>query len=389
MNIEAWSTFGLAWQIDEPFWGALFASLPRSEDYAVRSIALKPLGETAIQLAFHPGRTELQTEIQLRSAIKHELIHLLLGHPFYTGVDVLNDFYSIACDLEVQGSLIAGESGLHEMVQTHFPELADELNSPAGEFAILLQALWRKEVVSGKNSPKWDFFEKNLRSALDSHLYWPELKRKSSKLLPWFQQWKREALQQKKSLKTGFSAWFLEKTAELQKTDTSYSWRYLLHRFIAGSHKTHLKNTLHRSSRRFGTRPGTKIVATPQIWIAVDTSGSMRTDDLSVFFQSLESVYRRGIKLTVLECDTEIRRRYPFIGKTPADISGRGNTRWDSVLEAAAQERPDGLIYFTDGLSSPPGSSYKFPVLWLIAPQGIAPGEGVWNSLPGRVVKMM
>jgi len=121
----------------------------------------------------------------------------------------------------------------------------------------------------------------------------------------------------------------------------------------------------------------------------VDTSGSVSAEDLDRFFREIDHIWRTGAELTVLECDYALRRRYRYTGSAPTQVHGRGGTRFDPVLEAAAGERPDGVIYFTDGLAAAPQAACPVPVLWMISPGGIGPEDGRWRMLPGKVLRMI
>lgn len=388
MKSEVWDAFGLAWQMDEPFWGSLFASLPRSMDDGMHSIGLKPLGETAVQLAYHPGWPETQPENVLRKAIRHELCHLLLGHPFRGDLEVLPYFYHLACDGVV--TRVLQEQGLRQAPSpiVELTEFREVLHQSARDIAILLQQLWRSEISDGAEASRWVDLEHATRQARDRHIYWAELNCISSFIKPWWMQWRSEAKFHLSKQIGDATSWWRDELENAYHLHTTLPWRQILRRFISSTASTRLKNTLHRPSKRYGTRPGIKISTRQSLWVAIDTSGSISQPDLNLFFQSLEPIYRMGIRLTVLESDLAIRRRYPFTGKAPDEVFGRGGTRWDPVLEAATSERPDGLIYFTDGLAAAPQHPCKVPLLWMIAPDGISPGEGVWNSLPGSVVKM-
>lgn len=388
MKSEDWGAFGLAWQMDEPFWGSLFASLPRSVDDGMRSIGLKPLGETAVQLAYHPDWLEVQPEYELREAIRHELCHLLLGHPFQGDIEVLPYFYHLACDVVV--NRVFQEQGLSQAPSpfAELPEFREVLHHSARAIAILLQKIWRAEISNGTEATRWVAVEHTTRHARDRHIYWAELNRISSVIKPWWMQWKSEAQFHLSKQISSSTSWWRHELENAYYLHNTPPWRQILRRFISSTARTRLKHTLHRPSKRYGTRPGIKISARQSLWVAIDTSGSISQPDLNLFFQSLEPIYRMGIQLTVLESDLAIRRRYPFTGRAPAEVFGRGGTCWDPVLEAATSERPDGVIYFTDGLAAAPQHPCRVPLLWMIAPDGISPGEGVWNSLPGSVVKM-
>ena len=68
---------------------------------------------------------------------------------------------------------------------------------------------------------------------------------------------------------------------------------------------------------------------------------------------------------------------------------GRGGTGYDAALAYANEILPDAMIYFTDGLAPAPKEICRKPLIWLISPNGIEKGTGVWDELPGRKVRMM
>ncbi len=136
--------------------------------------------------------------------------------------------------------------------------------------------------------------------------------------------------------------------------------------------------TYARPNRRFrgrvGEVPGRVYrpdAAKPKrLLVAIDTSGSMSTDELNEIAGELRRLGRLA-RFTVAECDTIVHRVYPFAGAF-ADAAGRGGTDLRPVFEPAFLEehRPDGVVYFTDGEgpyhNAPPG----VPTLWVLTKDG-------------------
>jgi predicted metal-dependent peptidase len=71
--------------------------------------------------------------------------------------------------------------------------------------------------------------------------------------------------------------------------------------------------------------------------------------------------------ITIVECDVDITRMYPFAGSIPS-ISGRGGTDLRPVFskECLGRAKPDGVIYFTDGDGPFPETHPGIKTLWVL-----------------------
>ena len=126
-----------------------------------------------------------------------------------------------------------------------------------------------------------------------------------------------------------------------------------------------------------------------EIMIAIDTSGSIEQDSLSLFFKELFHIWRNGAEVMVVECDFTIRRKYLYKGQVVQYALGKGGTNFNPPLQYANEEyMPDALIYFTDGHAPPPKIKSRSPILWIVSPDGITLDSERWKRLPGRKVKM-
>lgn len=167
------------------------------------------------------------------------------------------------------------------------------------------------------------------------------------------------------------------------------NWRRIVRLFAASSNRTFLKNTIRRPSKRYGTTPGIKVKRKQKILVAIDTSGSVQTDELNEFFNEIYYIWRQGSEVLVVECDVKIHRHYQFKGTLPKMVLGRGGTDFNAPLQFANEEyNPDAIFYFTDGYASVPHVKCRRPILWVISSNGMTQGEGVWDQLPGRIVKI-
>jgi predicted metal-dependent peptidase len=132
-------------------------------------------------------------------------------------------------------------------------------------------------------------------------------------------------------------------------------WKSALRMFVArGRAPVH---TYARPSRRLphliGSVPGRtyapRLLVRPRLVVAIDTSLSMTRAELEEIGRQLTEVERHAA-ITIAECDVEITRVYPFAGSLPA-VMGRGGTDLRPIFSPAflGREKPDGVVYFTDG----------------------------------------
>ena len=80
-----------------------------------------------------------------------------------------------------------------------------------------------------------------------------------------------------------------------------------------------------------------------------------------------------GADVTVIECDCEVQRVYPYRGKTPDAVGGGGGTAFDPVMQYVRDNRQlqfDGIVYLTDGYAEKPTISPTCRLLWVVTPDG-------------------
>ncbi len=171
-------------------------------------------------------------------------------------------------------------------------------------------------------------------------------------------------------------------------TQVGPDWRRVLQLFARKSGRTALRHTVKRPSKRYGKVPGIKIDRRCRLAVAIDTSGSVTPGELAIFAHELRRLWRAGAQLVVLECDYRIRKEWGYRGQPLAYVHGRGGTDFQPALNWAASHHMDGLVYLTDGMGAVPQRPHRLPVLWLISAEGLAEGTGIWAQLPGRKVKL-
>lgn len=149
-------------------------------------------------------------------------------------------------------------------------------------------------------------------------------------------------------------------------------WRQDIQRFSARCAEILIESSRKKRNRRYGIiYPGNITFPKLQLAIGIDSSGSVRDEELSQFHAEMVRLHNMGIDLTVIECDTQVNSTYKFDPKKPFAINGRGGTAFKPVFDKIEKDKleVDGLIYFTDGecwgedIKKP-----RYPVLWALTP---------------------
>lgn len=167
-------------------------------------------------------------------------------------------------------------------------------------------------------------------------------------------------------------------------------WPRLLRTICTRTQQSKRQRGMRRPSRRLYGVPG--ILPFPgqtrdfkfTIAFAVDTSGSMSTNDLSIALRELLNIVKteQDVKLMVMYCDADLHITYKVEKEDDVDfnIRGRGGTDFNppfiKVRELLKGDNaPDILVYATDGYAPAPEPENRvpIPVVWLITPSGTEP----------------
>jgi predicted metal-dependent peptidase len=195
-----------------------------------------------------------------------------------------------------------------------------------------------------------------------------------------------------------------ELVEELQESadsegDRRLDWREVLRFFVARLRQSSpsYRWPNRRQPHRVGEVPGRVRRAggdKPRLVAAIDTSGSMTHHELGRIAHQLTRL-KDLAQITVAECDARVQRVYPFSGSF-SQVKGRGGTDLRPVFARSFldKQRPDGVVYFTDGLGPYPEEDPGVRTLWVLTktdrfacPWGqrvYLPGVGVPNRLLAR-----
>ena len=381
----------------EPFFNHLLSGVVRVVTEKVPTAAVSFSG-TRIQLLVNESffLKELRSQTNRVAVIKHEALHLLFKHLFRMDLGNYDrSLFNIAADLVVNQFIGSWKLPDSAVTLSTFPDLGLEQNQTVEWYYEKLINL--RDAGSDSNpSPKSaDVLSKILDKTIHGdHSYWGLSKDAKGQADAYAAETELDRMIIQARERTPFKYHgtipgeinaLIDSMIESRKPKVD--WRRVLRIFASNSRRTYIFSTIHRISKRYGTRPGIKVKQFQKIVVAVDTSGSVSDTDLSVFFAEIDAMYRQGAEIEVIECDAEVQRTYNYKGQLPTEVSGRGGTVFDPVFAFLRSNRLthyDGCIYLTDGYAEEPSIRPPCPLLWVITPDG-----NVGDHLQfGRIIKL-
>lgn len=111
--------------------------------------------------------------------------------------------------------------------------------------------------------------------------------------------------------------------------------------------------------------------------VAIDTSGSITSEQLKQFWQEILAIRKDYPRLTIrlVTCDAEVTRDeiFPPFAPLPEarELTGRGGTDFRPAFERFRQTpTPEAVVYLTDGMGDYPATPPPYPVLWVLSRPG-------------------
>lgn len=390
---------GIDLLLREPFYAHVFGSLNKEivgKGHPVDTLAVG-LGRNALTLYVNADFwDQILTNPQHRfGVVKHEMLHLVFRHLFVQEPLLDPLLLNVAFDLVVNQYVERPQLPDDSIFLESFPALGLQAGQTWFYYYKKLEDLRQGRSGEASGSPEQELLN-NIRSdshGLERHQPWREV-RSRSELERDAAEMHLDSLLRTAHQRTSAHAWgampgdvrdLLEK--RMAHPPPLLNWRIALRLFAESASKTRLKNTIKRPSKRYGTVPGVHIRHRCRLLVAIDTSGSIGQTDLALFFNEVFHLWRTGATIEIIEADTKVYRQYAYRGGAPDMVLGRGGTDFNAALEHANRERPDGLVFFTDGYADKPRVRPRIPVLWVISPRGLEPKMPAWAALPGRKVK--
>ncbi len=351
--------------LDKPFLGALALRLPLIE---VEGDWLETTWSNGKSLYYKRIYIDSLDVAQTQFALSREAMHCALLH-FYRRANRVKSLWENACNLAVNPILI--EDGLQPTPDTVF--LPEYSGMSAEEIYPLL---WNSDTQQ-ESSHDADNEDTQRQSMQQQQAY---LSQSEMEMLA--SQWRqRLASAAQQAMQAG------KLSAEIARLVDSFlqpklPWRSLLAHHLSATARNDYSYI--RPNNRRGdpaVYPGLRSEEINLV-IAIDTSGSIRDEEIEQFFAEVNAIKGQiRARIVLLCCDAEIAEGFPrtfecwddFQLKTP--VKGGGGTDFRPVFDWVERQdiKPDSLVYFTDACGNFPDINPNYPVVWLIKGKQLVP----------------
>ena len=376
--------------LKEPFYGFFLIMLNKVWDGKRVPTAGVSKNNITYQLAINPEFWESLSDDHKLGLLKHELLHIAYNH--LTTFSMFQDkkLANVAMDMEINQYIKKEwlpEGGIDI---DDYSEL--NLDRRAGSryyYDKLKQAQQDKEQNGSSGSENMDKLLDDIESGnIPDHSTWEEFEDISEAEQKLIEKQVQKILNDAKEQtikKRGNVPGEIEGVIVVEEiVKPKFDWKGFIRRFTGVSTKVFTKKIRRKENRRFSDNPGLKVKMRQHMLLGIDTSGSVSDNELKEFMNEIHHIYKCGVEVTIIQCDTRIRSIEPYKGKFEMVVAGRGGTQFDPVLEYFNENRKKftSLVYFTDGEC---GWSVKprGNVLWVLSEESYM-NEG----LPGKVIKL-
>ncbi len=406
---ESLSKISKTLMLEEPFYGFFLLALNKIWDKSVNTAGVCKNGIN-FQLRINENFWNSLSEEHRLGLLKHELLHIAFQH--LTTFTMFSDkkLANIAMDMEInqyinedrlpKGGINiddypdmnlerrAGCKYYYDKLQEAQQKKKDQNSSGDNNMDKLLDALDKDECIvlignklgdePGGGGDKevdipdhqWDEFE-NLPEA-EKQLIEKQIQRV-------LQEVKAQTIK-----KQGYIPGEMTGMIKIEEiVPPKFNWRNYLRRFTGISTKIFTKKVRRKENTKYPDMPGMKVKMKQKLLLAIDTSGSVCDDEVKEFMNEMHHIYKTGVNITLLQCDTYIRDISEYKGKYDLKLHGRGGTNFTPVIEYFNKHTTyTSLIYFTDGEAST-SVSPRAKVLWVHSEQ-----SEINEDLPGLKIKL-
>tara|TARA_R110000822_G_scaffold112921_1_gene243983 strand:- start:90 stop:1253 length:1164 start_codon:yes stop_codon:yes gene_type:complete len=370
--------------LDEPFYGLFLIGINKTYSERIPTAGVSKLG-IGMQLTINP---EFYMNLSLPhrvGLIKHELLHIAFGHLIMRDLYSNHKLFNIAADLEINQYIDESKLPDGGLILSSFPEL----NLPRKAGTKVYYNLLEQAEQDG-TCPSLDNLMDQMNGESEyCHGTWEDfndLSEPDKKLMQkQVEHQLKEAAEQtikKSGSIPGECSELIERLFNVEPA--KFDWKQYLRRFVGNSSIVYTKKLRRKYNKRYAANPGLKIKFKNHILVGVDTSGSVNSDELKEFFNELAHMSKTGHKISVAQCDTQLKSVIEFNPKKDWEIHGRGGTSFQPVIDHFNEKKGTytALIYLTDGEAYSPDNCPK-NTLWCLSSI-----SEMNNELPGQVIKL-
>lgn len=342
------------------------------------------------QLAINEEFWESLSEKHQMGLLKHELLHIAFGHLVSFGSFRNKKLANVAMDMEINQYIDPDYLPTGGIDINNYEDLDLEIKAGCRYYYDKLQQLKDEKDKNGTcgNEEMDKLLDCIDNGDVPDHSTWEEfddLSEAEKKLIEKQIQKVLADAKEQTIKKRGNVPGEIEGVIIIEEiVKPKFDWRSYVRRFSGTSTKVFTKKIRRKENRRYDENPGLKIKMKQHMLLAIDTSGSVSDTELTEFMNEIHHIYKAGVDITIVQCDTSINSIEEYKGKNELNVKGRGGTEFDPVLDYynANQKKYTSLVYFTDGecyTSVKP----KGRILWVLSER-----SSMNESLPGHVIKL-
>ena len=375
--------------LKEPYYGFFLIMLNKvwRKDLPTAGVSKQNINyQLAINEEFWTGLSDMHK----MGLLKHELLHIAFGHLVSFSSFSNKKLANVAMDMEINQYIEDSwlpEGGIR--IEDYEDLKLDKKAGCRYYYDQLLRLQDEKDKNGTTGNDAMDQLLDNVASGdIPDHSTWEEFEDMTDAEKKLIEKQVQKILQDAKEQtvkKRGTVPGEIESLIVVEEfTAPKFDWKGYLRRFTGVSTKVFTKKIRRKENRRYEDNPGLKIKMRQHMLLAIDTSGSVSDTELAEFMNEIHHIYKVGVDITVVQCDTSIRSIEPYRGKNEISVLGRGGTEFDPVLDYynANLKKYTSLVYFTDGecyTSVKP----KSKVLWVLSER-----SSMNEDLPGQVIKL-
>ena len=333
--------------------------------------------------------TSLSEEHQL-GLLKHELLHIAFGHLTSFGSFTDKTLANVAMDMEINQYIDTDWLPKGGIMIEDYEDLNLDRKAGCRYYYKKLQELQQEKDKNGTcgNEAMDKLLDDIANGDIPDHSTWEEfddLSEAEKKLIDKQLQKVLSDAKEQTVKKRGRIPGEIEGVITIEEiVAPKFDWRGYMRRFTGISTKVFTKKIRRKENRKFPESPGLKLKMKQHMLLGIDTSGSVSDSELQEFMSEINHIYKAGVDVTIIQCDTSIRAIESYKGKFELNVLGRGGTEFDPVLEYynENQKRYTSLVYFTDGECNTHVKP-KGHVLWVLSER-----SQMNEDLPGKVIKL-